>query len=114
MFSQVPLLPAFDVRETIAAVSFMTSGRILTTDWRRIAITFQNVGSNPIWIRPDTEAAVSQGLLLNSQDPPFILMFKDVGVLPTREWWAIADGMDSDLAIYETIYTPMHHGGPAI
>lgn len=106
MFTQVPLLPFFEIRETVVAASTL-GNIILQDDWRRIAFIIQNLGSNEVTIRPKIMAQVGVGLNLSSGATPFEFKFRDFGTLTTLSWFAIADIMDSDIVIYETIYAPI-------
>ena len=106
LFSQLPLLPFFDVRETFIAAD-TGGGLILREDWRRIGILWQNVGANDVFIRPNLAASVGQGLLLTARAAPLELKFRDWGSLLVRDWFAIADIMNSDMVIYETLYAPL-------
>ena len=81
--------------------------QILADDWRRIAILIQNLGSNQVTIRPKIAAQVGVGLDLISGAVPLLLKFADVGSLTTLSWFAIADIMNSNIIIYETLYTPL-------
>lgn len=109
LFSQTPLLPFFDVRETFIAAD--TSGnQILLEDWRRIALRIQNIGSNTVFVRPNRAATVGQGIMLTTADRTLELLFKDYGGLLSRQWFVIADVMNSDLAIYEVLYAPNTQG----
>lgn len=109
LFSQTPLLPFFEIRETFVAAD--TAGnQILQEDWRRIALRVQNIGNNTVFIRPTRAATVGQGMMLTTAARTLELLFKDYGGLVARDWFAISDIMNSDLSIYEVLYTPRQQG----
>lgn len=113
MFTQVPLLPFFEIRETFIDADTL-GNQILADDWRRIAIIIQNIGSNPVTIRPKIACQIGEGLNLASGAIPLRFLFKDFGTLTTSAWFARADIMNSGLVIYETLYAPLFQTKPEI
>jgi len=60
-----------------------------------------NVGNYNVYIAMAQDVAVGNGLLLPANGGFIVFNWRDDGLLPTKEWYGIADGGDSKLYVVE-------------
>ena len=84
-------------QDTVAIA--IAAGVFLNPDPKRISITFQNIGANPVYLGLTSKVAVGQGLLLTTGNTVFTFNDWDQPGLPSRRFYAIASGGASSLYV---------------
>jgi hypothetical protein len=65
---------------------------VLGTDKYRTAVVFQNLGTDPIWIRPGAGGQTNAGFRIVLGDRPLHWTLDDVGLAICDQWTAASDG----------------------
>lgn len=87
---------AFDVPG--ATVTTMV-GEVLARNPNRLAVVFVNLGSNPVFIRPEGEAATTSGIRLAANGGGVAFSVVEDFLMPAARWTAIASGGNSTVYI---------------
>lgn len=79
-----------------------TATKLLGNDPERLAVTFINLGSEPVYLMYDDAVSTTRGIVLTTNGGGVSLNVRDDQTLPTREWWALTSTGSSDMVVIST------------
>lgn len=70
---------------------------LLGGDPERVSAVIINLSANTLYVSPRVDVSATSGIRLAANGGSITMDADNDGVLPSRQWYALADGADSDV-----------------
>ena len=80
-----------------------SSLKIANNDPRRVSLVIVNLSSNVVYVTPNSAAASTAGIRLNSSGGSVSMSWQSDFLMPSLEWHGIASGSSSQIYVIETL-----------
>lgn len=91
----------FDLENPIVSIIGTTPVQVLPANPGRLSLFFQNLSVNAIYVSTSPQVSSSNGILVSASGGSISFDFRDDLILPTRQLWAVASGVSSNIYVSE-------------
>ncbi len=99
---QFNVLTTFEINPEVDAVA-VTKTRILDNNPRRLSFVLVNLGAVFISISPQSNVSLTRGIYLVPNGGTLSMVWTEDFMMPTFEWWAIANGANANIYVMEVL-----------
>ncbi len=92
----------YGVNPEVDAVA-ITKTRILDNNPRRLSFVLINLGAVFITVSPNPDVSLTKGIYLVPNGGTLSMVWTEDFEMPTMEWYAIANGANSDIFVMEVL-----------